>query len=323
MKGLRKALGWVLGAVLLFSGLTGCFYVEEFMGIFSKPGAVERPAGLVEEDVRPVMVPRVSFAPAAPVRGDHVLIEVGPFAQGGEVSLTKDLRGDLSLPFWRGNKLYHLLAVSYLNEPGEYPLTFEVLTEEGWTWVWEEVLEVVEGDFTFQKFSVAASTTQGWTSKQLAEDREKTRQAREKTNPSPLWQGSFILPLEGRISSDYGAVRVINNGAPTRHSGIDIAAPEGTPLAAANSGFVRLAELLLAGGNTIIIDHGMDVCSAYLHLHEIRVEEGQWVSKGEIIGTVGKTGFATGPHLHWTVYVGHTPVSPYCFMEEGAFDPAS
>jgi hypothetical protein len=316
-----RILGFL--ALLLFMAvLAGCVFIEEFISPILNPTPPrEREAGLVDEDVRPVIVPRVSLTPALPVRGGHVVIEVGPFDHDPQVTVIKDMRGDLSLPFRQGNKVYYLLAVSYFNEPGKYPLSFEILDGEGWTWAQEVMLEVVEGEFTHQKFSVSASRTQGWTNKQLEEDREKTRKAREHTNPSPLWQGPFMWPLEGRVSSDYGALRTINNAAPTRHNGIDIAAPEGTPLAAANDGFVRLAEHLLAGGNTVIIDHGLDVCSVYLHMHEIWVEEGQWVSKGEVIGTVGQTGFATGPHLHWSVYVGHSPVSPYCFMEEGAFSP--
>ncbi len=318
-----RALEFLLLFITLMIALAGCTFIEEFIGPIINPTPKEREAGLVDEDVRPVIVPRVSLTPSYPVRGGHVVIEVGPFSQAAEVTVARDMRGDLSLPFRQGDKLYFLLAVSYFNEPGEYPLTFDILDGEGWTWIWEEVLEVVEGDFTHQKFSVAATRTQGWTSQQLEKDREKTRLAREHTNPGPLWQGPFIWPLEGRVSSDYGALRTINNAAPTRHNGIDIAAPEGTPLAAANSGFVRLAEHLLAGGNTVIIDHGLDVCSVYLHMHEIWVEEGQWVSKGEVIGSIGQTGYATGPHLHWSVYVGHSPVSPYCFMDEGAFSPTT
>lgn len=322
MNGLRRVTGVAVLILPLFLALVGCVFIEEFINTITTPSPAERLPGLVEEDVKPVPVPRVSITPASPVRGGHVVIEVAPYGPTPDIKVAKELRGDLSLPYRQGDKVYFLLAVSYFNEPGEYPLTFEIVDGEGRTWVKEETLQVVEGEFTSQKFFMPASRTDGWTSKQLELDREETRRARETTISSPLWREPFMWPLEGRVSSDYGAIRVINNGAPTRHNGIDIAAPEGTPLAAANAGYVRLAKYLMASGNTIIIDHGLDVCSAYLHMHEIWVEEGQWVQKGEIIGTLGQTGYATGPHLHWTVYVGHTPVSPYCFMAEEAFAPA-
>ena len=310
----------IFAVILLLIGLTaflpGCSVWGQFMGEEepeeNPPVSEPEPQ---EEERQALHPPVVNISPARPVRGDHVVIEVGPFLEEPAVLVESDLRGDMSLPYWHEDWVHILLAVSYFNEPGEYSITFEAFWGDNEVWEGRETLEVVEGDFTFQSFSMPASRTDGWTSKQLEEDREKTRQAREITYSRPLWYGSFEWPLEGRISSDYGAMRSINNRNPTRHNGIDIAAREGTPLAAANKGVVRLAEHLLASGNIIIIDHGLDVSSAYLHLHEIYVEVGQWVDKGEIIGTVGQTGYATGPHLHWSVFVGHTPVSPYAFMD--------
>jgi hypothetical protein len=317
-KKMRKTHRWFLILILLIALLPGCTLWE---GFFPGVAPGENPALLPpypepppppKERVLPP--PEAQLLPARPIRGDHTLLEIGPFLKEPEIKVESGLRGHWSLPFWHQDRVYLLLAVSYFNEPGPYPIALEVLLDGEKIWEAEVILEVVEGDFTHQRFTMPASRTEGWTNTQLAKDREKTRLAREETLPFPLWEGAFQWPFIGRVSSDYGAMRSINNQAPTRHNGIDIAARQGTPLAAANRGIVRLAEHLLASGNIIIIDHGLDVCSAYLHLHEIFVEVGQWVEKGEIIGTVGMTGYATGPHLHWSVYVGHTPVSPYSFM---------
>ena len=250
------------------------------------------------------------FYPQNPAPGDFVIIEAGPLSTEPQPRLQFDFSGTISEYYRLGNMVYAVAAIYYETEPGSY--TLELINGSGQS---EEIIaeaniEVIEKDFHFSSFSMPASRTAGWTAQRLAEDREITRLARETTEPYPLWQGSFINPVEGRVSSTYGAIRVINQNPPRRHSGIDVAAEEGTPVYAANRGVVRLAEFLLSGGNTVIIDHGLDLSSTYMHLHEIAVEEGVVIERGEEIGTVGMTGYATGPHLHWEVNIGQTPVNP-------------
>jgi murein DD-endopeptidase MepM/ murein hydrolase activator NlpD len=92
--------------------------------------------------------------------------------------------------------------------------------------------------------------------------------------------------------------------------GLDIAAPTGTPIRADNAGRVVLARALVMHGTTVVIDHGLGVTSIFLHQSALRCHEGQRVHRGDVIGLVGQTGVATGPHLHWGVYVHGTPVSP-------------
>ena len=110
----------------------------------------------------------------------------------------------------------------------------------------------------------------------------------------------FIWPVKGRVSGVYGSQRILN-GKPSRpHSGIDIAAPQGTLIRAAASGKILLSHPgMFYTGKTIVIDHGCGVSTIYIHLSKIVIREGQEVKKGAIIGEVGETGRATGPHLHW------------------------
>jgi murein DD-endopeptidase MepM/ murein hydrolase activator NlpD len=91
---------------------------------------------------------------------------------------------------------------------------------------------------------------------------------------------------------------------------MDIAANMGDPVQAANRGRVALAEALKVRGNAVIIDHGLGVYSCYYHLSEIRVQKGQMIEKGQVIGLVGSTGLSTGPHLHWEMRVTGNPVNP-------------
>ncbi len=112
----------------------------------------------------------------------------------------------------------------------------------------------------------------------------------------------FRWPMTGRISGRYGNQRILN-GKPRRpHLGIDIAAPQGSPVAASADGVVSLAETdLFYTGGTIVLDHGHGVTTIYSHLASIGVSEGQMVRVGEEIGTVGFTGRSTGPHLDWRI----------------------
>jgi murein DD-endopeptidase MepM/ murein hydrolase activator NlpD len=128
----------------------------------------------------------------------------------------------------------------------------------------------------------------------------QVRAARAEISALPFWRSAYRWPATGRISTHFGAQRFYGDVAASYHSGMDIAAPQGTPVAAPIPGIVRLA----AGpfsleGNLIIIDHGRGLSSAMMHLSRIDVKPGDIVRQGQIIGAIGSTGRSTGPHLHW------------------------
>ncbi len=137
------------------------------------------------------------------------------------------------------------------------------------------------------------------------------RAARLTDTPSPFFDSGFAWPARGRISGVYGSQRILN-GKPRRpHFGVDVAAPKGTPVAAAAAGIVRVAKTdLYFTGGTVLIDHGFGLNSAYSHLQTVTVKEGQRVAKGERIGTIGATGRATGAHLDWRVNLFLTRLDP-------------
>jgi murein DD-endopeptidase MepM/ murein hydrolase activator NlpD len=124
--------------------------------------------------------------------------------------------------------------------------------------------------------------------------------ARARRDLGPAWSGGFEWPAQGRISGVYGSQRVLN-GTPGRpHFGVDIAAPTGTPVYAPAAGLVTLThpDMYYSGG-TIVLDHGQGLSSTFLHLSEVSVESGTWVQQGDLIGKIGMTGRASGPHLDW------------------------
>ena len=126
-----------------------------------------------------------------------------------------------------------------------------------------------------------------------------------------FWSGKFIEPIQGRVSGRFGSQRIINGQPRSPHSGEDIAAPEGTPVEAMNNGVVRLTMDHFFTGKGVIIDHGLGLFSMYFHLSAVQVEPKERVKKGQVIGKVGATGRATGPHLHWGVRLNGSRVDPY------------
>ncbi|MGE5632587.1 MAG: M23 family metallopeptidase [Caulobacteraceae bacterium] len=178
------------------------------------------------------------------------------------------------------------------------------------------MLKVLPKEFDKQYLTVTKTQKQTRTDDKLAEDNVYKDKAKAITSDKPLWEGTFIRPVDGKITTAFGMIRYINKEESERHSGLDLAAPKNTPVKAANGGVVRLAMMLNVTGNTIIIDHGCNINTSYAHMDKLLVKEGDIVKKGDIIGEVGSTGFSTGPHLHWTASIGNTYIDPDSLIEK-------
>ncbi|MEQ9446476.1 MAG: M23 family metallopeptidase [Rhodospirillaceae bacterium] len=126
--------------------------------------------------------------------------------------------------------------------------------------------------------------------------------ARNRTEPLPFFVTGFLQPAEGRISGVFGSQRILNGQARSPHSGLDIAAPTGTVIRATADGVVSLThDGMILTGKTIMIDHGFGLDSVYIHMSDIKVEQGQAVRQGDVIGAIGMTGRTNGPHLHFGI----------------------
>jgi len=127
-------------------------------------------------------------------------------------------------------------------------------------------------------------------------------------------------PVEGgRLASPFGLRRFFNGEERNPHSGLDFAVPQGTPVRASADGVVTIVDDYFFNGKTIFLDHGQGLVTMYCHLSAADVEVGQVVKRGQVIGKVGATGRATGPHLHWNVSLNGNRVDPAIFI--GAFQP--
>jgi hypothetical protein len=124
-------------------------------------------------------------------------------------------------------------------------------------------------------------------------------EARTRDTDEMWFADKFIWPADGPISSIYGSQRILNGQPREPHYGVDVAAPEGSPIVAPVDGIVSLAEELYLSGNTMLIDHGHGVSTSYLHMSRMHVKVGDRLKQGDKIGLVGKTGRVTGPHLCW------------------------
>lgn len=142
-------------------------------------------------------------------------------------------------------------------------------------------------------------------------DRAGIAAVRRRDTPVAFFAAGFAMPLEGRVSGVFGSRRILNGEPRQPHNGLDIAAPAGTEVAAAGDGVVALArDDMFFTGNTVMIDHGHGLVTIYVHLERILTREGRSATKGEIIGTVGQSGRATAPHLHWGVSLFDTALDP-------------
>ena len=208
--------------------------------------------------------------------------------------------------------LYRALVGISLKDPiGGHPLVLHAQRKgEGPVRI-ERTLTVNDRVFQAEHIDVPKKKRSLLTSKALRHEAETLWAAVTKYSENQLWSGKFLMPVQGRISSPFGMKRVYSDGvAKWRHKGVDIAPGDGKPILSPNHGTVVLAKAWTVHGNTLVIDHGQGVFSIMNHLKDLIIPEGERVGKGRLIGRVGSTGLATGPHLHWGLSVGNVRVDP-------------
>ncbi len=150
--------------------------------------------------------------------------------------------------------------------------------------------------------------------RRIGRDHEALTQAFDTWSKAAPRSFRFVLPVQGRLSDPFGLRRFFNGEPRQPHSGMDIAAPEGTPIAAAAAGTVIEVGDFYFNGRTVILDHGQGLITMYNHMSRVDVAKGEHVARGQPIGAIGSTGRVTGPHLHWSVSLNNARVDPALFL---------
>ncbi len=244
---------------------------------------------------------RVEFPKGSLVQGDLRSLKVA--AHEPLVELDARFRS-LSLPARpEEGQFTVLLAVDLETPPGSYPLQMDARGKSGRRYRHRMDLAVVDGRFPVQRLTLPKGMVDldAKTLDRVRREKQVMAGIWKKWREGPYAWEAFVPPLAGvaDVNSQFGLRRILN-GQPRRpHSGVDYGAARGTPVRASNGGVVAYTGEMFFNGNSVILHHGGGLFTVYLHLQGYRVRSGQEVPKGEILGWVGATGRATGPHLHW------------------------
>lgn len=225
-----------------------------------------------------------------------------PYAGGGHAALV-----GFDLDVKAGPKSWHLAVL----EPAREPRTAKGR------------VHVRARDFPVQRLSLpqAMVDLDPETERRAVAEGEQLRTLYRTVTPVRLWRGAFTRPVGGtEPGTGFGARRVINGKPRMPHGGTDFAAPTGTPVVAVNSGRVALVGDFFFPGRLVAIDHGLGLYTLYFHLDSVAVNQGDPVERGQTIGTVGATGRATGPHLHFGAHVAGARIDPATLLILGVRD---
>jgi len=254
---------------------------------------------------------------AAPAAAAPVAVEPGA-ARPGDAVLVRvrapgEPRGTLAgrpLAFWRrGDEAWALAALPIETPPGGAPVEIAL---EGGEPALATTVAVVEPGFRSKSIRVPERyvVPPPEVKARIKRDGAAFAAAWRQPFSPPLFAGRFEWPRPEETGGRFGDRRILNGKKESIHYGVDIGAPRGAPVHAANDGEVVLARNCYYSGKTVVLWHGADLFTAYFHLDRLAVKRGRKVRKGEAIGAVGSTGRSTGPHLHWSVKAAGLYVDP-------------
>jgi len=218
----------------------------------------------------------------------------------------------------QATELKTFIAIDRRAKPGVYQLKISVQEEDGDVYEFKLPVTIRDGEFRKEHIKLTKkknNLVKG--KKRLRNENRRISSAYKHSEPFALFHGAFIMPVrKARITAVFGNQRVYNGVPSWSHSGLDLGKHLGAPIRAANRGKVVLVGNFGVHGKTVIIDHGWKVFTIYNHLQTIYVQHNQVVSKGQSLGTMGATGVATGPHLHWGVTVNGVRVNPLQWVKD-------
>jgi murein DD-endopeptidase MepM/ murein hydrolase activator NlpD len=258
----------------------------------------------------PAHAQRVSWSPDRPVEGSIFRISV----EGAEPGrLRGEAAGEpLHFAASAGGALEALAAVP-IDTRAELEVALFTDGEAGVDTLRVRV-PVRPGEYRMERLTVAprfGREPDAALAARIADESARAMAVSRASHDTPrMWEGEFVRPRPGRVTSGFGHGRSFNGQVQSRHMGTDLAGAVGAPVRAANRARVALVGEFHLGGNVVYLDHGAGLVTAYLHLNRAHVREGEIVEAGQVIGEVGATGRVTGPHLHWIARYGTITIDP-------------
>jgi murein DD-endopeptidase MepM/ murein hydrolase activator NlpD len=245
--------------------------------------------------------------------------------QGGLGLITVEVSDD-QMPemTWMGKKVYLVpgvenstwrgfISVDLRQKPGAYLLLVKSPSSGEATRL---EIEVEKKDYGVRRLTVPKEMVDldAQTFERVKKEAKTMRALWQIPASEAIWEGSFLRPLDGEVVGPFGRRSIINDQPRSPHSGVDFRARKGTPIRAINHGTAVLTADHFFPGRSVVINHGGGILSMYFHLDKILVQKDQFVEKGQVVGLVGATGRATGPHLHLGIRVNGARVDPLALM---------
>ena len=263
----------------------------------------------------------VSWRPKNPRIGDAAFLRLRGAPDGATVEGMVDGRPLLFFPYAGGHAA--LVGFDLEVKPGVKPWQLTVVAAGRDPLTVKGTVTVHRRDFRVQRLTLPSGMVDldPETERRAVAEGERLQAMYRTITPERLWRGAFTRPVGGiDPGTGFGARRIINGQSKMPHGGTDYAAPAGTSVVAVNSGRVALVADFFFPGRLVAIDHGLGLYTLYFHLESTAVTQGELVERGQTVGTVGATGRATGPHLHFGAHVGGARVDPATLLVLGVRD---
>jgi len=287
------------------AALTACWCLIAMMGL-------DRAASGAEDSVATDPGEQVLTVKQGDVRYLTVAVDGAPQSVQGRFR-------DRLVPFFktgREGEFGALLGIDMADVSEQSNLTAEMVYPEG---IRTRLFPVVVVPETFREQHMTLPPDQvdpdAAALKRIAREKEHVKAVLAGFTPDRLWDNDFVAPVEGPVTGAFGSKRILNGQPRNQHNGEDIAASLGTPVNATNNGIVRMVDDHFFSGKGVILDHGLGLFTMYFHLDTTAVKEGARVKRGDVIGRVGQSGRATGPHLHWGAWLNGARVNPFALAK--------
>jgi murein DD-endopeptidase MepM/ murein hydrolase activator NlpD len=253
---------------------------------------------------------QITMLPSSPEQGRTMVLKL---TTNAPTTISGQFIGKPLADFQDDTRTKHAIVfgIDAMALPGLYPLTLNAVDDKGSSITFTRNVVVADGGYASETIALPPDQMDLLDAKFTQPELNKILAVVTKYSAQNFLNGPMGLPCAAAVTSQFGTRRSYNGGAYNQfHTGTDFAALPGSPIYAPAGGVIVMAATLNVRGNATIIDHGHGVFTGYWHQSEVKVKVGDIVTQGQVIGLVGGTGRATGPHLHWELFVGGVQVDP-------------